>query len=129
MMSATLGGFAPETPADRWAQREAIEALVTMLGPMMPHLAEEIWQGLGHGGMLADAPWPQADPALLKEDTVTIAVQVKGKLRDTMLVPRDSSDDAVREAALGLDKIQKALAGSEVRKVIVVQNRIVNIVV
>ena len=128
-LTNTIGAFSAENADDRWAVREAIEALVTMLGPMMPHLAEEAWRRLGHDSMLANAPWPQAEPDLLREDTVTIAVQVRGKLRDTMEVRRDLAEESVRETALGLDKIKRAIGDSTIRKVIVVPNRVVNIVV
>ena len=82
--------------------REAIEIAVRLLGPMMPHLGEELWQALGHGRLLADEPWPKADPALAREETVTLAVQVNGKLRGTVDLPRDVEDDAARAAALAL---------------------------
>ena len=112
-----------------WALREAIETLVIMIGPMMPHLAEEAWQALGHSGLLADAPWPVLDPGLLVEDTITIAVQLNGKIRATLEIARDQSEADVREAALALDKIKTAVADKAVRRVIVVPNRIVNVVV
>ncbi|MDP6874832.1 MAG: leucine--tRNA ligase, partial [Alphaproteobacteria bacterium] len=114
---------------ERWAQREAIEALVIMIGPMMPHLAEEAWQALGQTGLLADAAWPKADAGLLVEDSITIAVQLNGKMRATLEIERDQSEDTVREAALALDKVKSAVADKAVRRVIVVPNRIVNIVV
>jgi len=128
-LANAVGSFKPEMADDGWARREAIEALVQMIAPMMPHLAEELWQRLGHERMLTDVAWPEADPALLVEDHVTIAVQVKGKLRATLELARDADEETVRESALGLNNIQKAIAGKEIRKVIVVPNRIVNIVV
>ena len=94
---------------------------------MMPHLAEEAWQALGHSGLLADAPWPKVDPGLLVEDTITIAVQLNGKIRATLKIARDQPEDDVRKAALALDKIQLAVANKAVRRVIVVPNRIVNV--
>ena len=114
---------------DLWALREAIEALVVMLNPMVPHLAEELWARLGHHGLLTEQAWPAADPALLVDDKVTIAIQVNGKLRATIDAARDADKDAVEAAALADDKIQKVLDGNAPRKVIVVPNRIVNIVV
>ena len=113
---------------ERWAQREAIETLVLMIGPMMPHLAEEAWQALGLDGLLADAPWPKADPALLVEASITIAVQLNGKMRATLDIEPDQSEDTVREAALALEKVKSAIGDKAVRRVIVVPNRIVNIV-
>ncbi|MBT4688629.1 MAG: leucine--tRNA ligase, partial [Rhodospirillaceae bacterium] len=118
-----------ETNGERWAQREAIEALVVMIGPMMPHLAEEGWHILGQSGLLADAAWPLADPALLVEDTITIAVQLNGKMRATLEIARDQPEDDVRVAALALEKMVAAVADKPVRRVIVVPNRIVNVVV
>jgi leucyl-tRNA synthetase len=112
-----------------WAQREAIETLVVMINPMMPHLAEEAWQTLGHEGLVADAPWPRADPALLVEDTITIAVQLNGKIRATLDIARDQPEEEVRAAALALEKIARAVGEKTVRRVIVVPNRIVNVVV
>ena len=118
-----------ETNGERCAQREAIEALVIMIGPMMPHLAEEGWHLLGQSGLLADAAWPLADPALLVEDTITIAVQLNGKMRATLEIARDQPEDDVRAAALALEKMVAAVADKPVRRVIVVPNRIVNVVV
>ncbi|MEX1147756.1 MAG: leucine--tRNA ligase, partial [Sphingomonadales bacterium] len=126
----TLGSFrAPDAAGAGWALREAAEAFTLLIGPMMPHLAEELWHGLGHAELAADSPWPVADAALVQDDTVTIAVQVRGKLRDTLTMPRDADRDAVEAAALALDRIQRAIEGQTVRKVIVVPNRIVNVVV
>jgi len=112
-----------------WAVREAAEALTLLIGPMMPHLAEELWQRLGHDRLVADSPWPKADPALCQDDTVTIAVQVQGKLRETLELPKDTDRAEVEARALALDKVQRAIDGRPVRKVIVVPNRIVNVVV
>ena len=123
------GGSDGGAADQRWAQREAIESLVVMIGPMMPHLAEEAWQALGQSGLLADAPWPIVDASLLFEDTVTIAVQLNGKVRATLEIQRGLSEGEVREAALALDKIRTAVADKAIRRVIVVPNRIVNVVV
>ena len=112
-----------------WAIREALERLVLAIAPMMPHLAEEAWQLLGHEGLVVDAAWPVADPALLVKDSVTIAVQVNGKRRDELTIARDADNTAVERAALALEKVEKAIDGKAVRKVIVVPGKIVNIVV
>ncbi len=115
--------------ADGPALREAFETLVRLVGPMMPHLAEELWRRLGHNGLLVDQPWPEADPALTIEDSVTLAVQVNGKLRGTIDLPRDAAEAEVERSALAEPAVQRAMAGKRVRKVIVVKNRIVNVVV
>jgi len=128
-LSNALGGAAPQDDSERWALREGIEALVTMLAPMMPHLAEELWQQLGYETLLAEQPWPKADPALLVDDSVTIAIQVNGKLRAKVTMPRDADEAALRQVAVEQDNVQRALGEKEPRKVIVVPNRIVNIVV
>jgi len=98
------------------------------LGPMMPHLAEEMWETLGGAGLLAEQPWPLADPELAREEQVTIAVQVNGKLRGTLEFPRDMESGAVEYAALQLPQVARWLDGRPPRKVIVVPNRIVSIV-
>ena len=111
-----------------WALREAAELLVQMIGPMMPHLAEECWARLGYHTILADQPWPTPEPALLVDDTVTIAVQVNGKRRDELTISRTASPAEVEAAALELDSVVRALEGRPVKKVIVVPQRIVNVV-
>jgi leucyl-tRNA synthetase len=95
---------------------------------MMPHLAEEMWETLGGAGLLAEQPWPVADPELTRDEQVTIAVQVNGKLRGTLDVARDLDKAAVENAALALPQVLRWLEGQPPRKVIVVPNRIVNIV-
>jgi leucyl-tRNA synthetase len=114
--------------ANAEARREAMETLVLLIGPMMPHLAETCWKDLGKGLMLAAARWPSADPRLVASDTVTIAVQVNGKRRGEIEIAKESGEDAVRESALALDAVQRALQGKPPRRVIVVPGRIVNVV-
>ena len=106
----------------------AIRALLLLVSPMMPHLAEEAWAAAGGEGLVASASWPEVDPALLIDDEVTVAVQVKGKLRDTLTVPKGTSREDLEALALASDKVQRALDGAEVRKVIVVPDRLVNLV-
>ena len=107
---------------------EAVRALVKLTAPMAPHLAEECWAAIGGEGLVADAPWPKHDPALLVDDQVTLAVQINGKLRDTLTAPRGLDRDAAEALALASDKVQRQLAGAAPRKVIVVPDRLVNIV-
>ncbi len=109
------------------SRSEAIRALLLLIAPMMPHLAEEAWQVFGEG-LVADAAWPQVDEALLVEDEITIAVQVKGKLRDTLTVAKGTSKEDLEALALASEKVQRALDGAEIRKVIVVPDRLVNLV-
>ena len=117
------------TPGCAWALREAFEALTRLIGPMMPHLAEELWRRLGHDQVLVETPWPVADGRLTIDDSVTIAIQVNGKLRATIELPRDAAQSVAESAALAEDAVQRALAGKLPRKVIIVPNRIVNVVV
>jgi len=109
-------------------RHDAVRALVLLASPAAPHLAEEAWAVLGESGMIADAAWPTFDPALLVEDQITLAVQVNGKLRDTLNAPRGLDRAAAEALALGSDKVQRQLGGAAPRKVIVVPDRLVNIV-
>ncbi|HZT51186.1 MAG TPA: leucine--tRNA ligase [Stellaceae bacterium] len=128
-LTNAIEAIEPEGEGAGAVLREALEAAVRLLGPMMPHLGEELWQALGHTRLLADEPWPKADPALAREETVTVAVQVNGKLRGTVDLPRDSSEGAARDAALALPAVQRLLEGRAPRKIIIVPNRIANVVV
>jgi leucyl-tRNA synthetase len=109
-------------------RREALEALVLLTGPMMPHLAETCWNSLGHSDLVVDTPWPKADPALVHSDMVTIAVQVNGKRRGEITVARTAEQTSIEAAALALDGVVRALDGKPPRRVIVVPERIVNVV-
>jgi leucyl-tRNA synthetase len=113
----------------RWALREALEIFVRLIGPMTPHLAEEMWQALGHTSLLADAAWPLPEDALLVDDTVTVAVQLNGKLRGTIALPKDAPKEAAETAALAQPDLVRGLEGRTPKRVIVVPNRIVNVVV
>ena len=107
---------------------DAIRSLLLLVAPGAPHLAEEAWAARGEQSMIVDAAWPSFDPALLIDDEVTIAVQVNGKLRETMTLPRGISREDAEARALALPKVQSQLAGGSPRKVIVVPDRLVNIV-
>jgi leucyl-tRNA synthetase len=107
---------------------EAIRTLLLLIAPGAPHLAEEAWAARGEAGMIVDMPWPAFDPAMMIDDEVTIAVQVNGKLRETMTAPRGTSREDAEALALALPKIRSHLAGGAPRKVIVVPDRLVNIV-
>jgi leucyl-tRNA synthetase len=111
--------------ADRHA---AIDTLLVLIAPMAPHLAEEAWAARGNTAMIVDAGWPIADPSMLIDDQVTLAVQVNGKLRDTVSVPRGLDRAAVEALALASGNVQRQLAGAAPRKIIVVPDRLVNIV-
>jgi leucyl-tRNA synthetase len=115
--------------ASAWLRREGFETTVQLIGPMMPHLAEELWRQLGHETLLTEIPWPRADHSLLVEETITIGVQVNGKLRGTVDMPRDTDRETAETLALTLDGVRRAMAGKPPRKVIVVPNKIVNVVV
>jgi leucyl-tRNA synthetase len=118
------------TPAPdlAWAVKEAALILVQLISPMMPHLAEECWQVLGQQGLVSEADWPQIERDLLVEDTVTLVVQVNGKKRGDVTVPRAAQNPEIEGAVLALDAVKTALGGKPVRKVIVVPMRIVNVV-
>ena len=110
------------------AFRFGVLTIAQLINPLMPHVAEEIWESLGQDTILAKAPWPDFDSSMIAEETVTIAVQVNGKLRGTITVAADTDKDACEEAALSIAAVQKQLDGKTPRKVIVVPNKIVNIV-
>jgi leucyl-tRNA synthetase len=112
-----------------FALREAFEALAKLIGPMMPHLAEEIWQALGHGDLIAQGSWPQADSELVREKSITIAVQVSGKLRATVQSAPGLDVATLREMALANENVRRAIGDRPVRKVIVIPDKVVNVVV
>ncbi|HRQ81547.1 MAG TPA: leucine--tRNA ligase [Azospirillaceae bacterium] len=128
-LSNALADFKPADDADLWALREGFEAVVRLVSPMMPHLAEELWSQLGHGTLLTESAWPEADAGLARDDEATVAVQVNGKLRATILLPRDADQATAQEIALAEPNVVKAMEGKPARKVIVIPNRVVNVVV
>jgi leucyl-tRNA synthetase len=110
------------------ARADAVEKLLLLVAPMAPHLAEEAWLSLGHAGAIADAAWPEVNASMLVEQEVTIAVQVNGKLRDTLTVPKGSPSADLEEMAMASEKVVRILDGKPPRKVIVVPDRLVNLV-
>lgn len=127
-LSNAISSFKANSPSDAWVLREALELLVQCMNPMMPHLAEELWTQLGHKEILAESSWPVAEKSLLVEDSVTIGVQVNGKVRATITLPKDADKQAAEDMALSEPNVKKALDGMTIRKVIVVPGRIVNVV-
>jgi leucyl-tRNA synthetase len=121
--------FSREVVRDKALPREAAEVFILLLSPFAPHLAEELWQWLGHAQSLAAEPWPIADTALLEESTLTLAVQVNGKRRDEIEVPADADEETIRRAALESPVVAHKLDGREPKRIIVVPGRLVNIVV
>jgi leucyl-tRNA synthetase len=126
---AKLMVFARDIAKDAPLPRDAGEAFLEMLAPFAPHLAEELWQRLGHADSVALATWPEADASLLIEDTVTLVVQVNGRRRSEVRVARDADEATVRAAVLADETTQRSLAGKEPRKWVVVPGRLVNVVV
>ena len=108
--------------------REAADILVQLFHPMMPHLAEECWAALGHKELVAQQAWPKLEADLLVEDSITLPVQVNGKKRADVTVPRDAGKSDIEAAVLALDAVKKALEGKPPKKVIIVPQRIVNVV-
>ncbi|WP_170378284.1 leucine--tRNA ligase [Ruegeria atlantica] len=111
------------------AQKQAIKTLAQLMSPMTPHIAEDIWAHQGGEGLVAVAPWPVADQAMLVDDTVTLPIQINGKRRAEISVAKDMAKDEVEKIALSIEAVQKALDGNAPKKVIVVPGRIVNVVV
>jgi leucyl-tRNA synthetase len=127
-LAEVLGRDGKPAPDLAWAVQEASVILVQLFAPMMPHLAEECWQVLGQSGLISEADWPQIERDLLVEDTVTLVVQVNGKKRGDVTVPRGAQNPEIEAAVLALDAVKLVLGGKPVRKVIVVPMRIVNVV-
>ncbi|MGB3165411.1 MAG: leucine--tRNA ligase [Alteraurantiacibacter sp.] len=119
---------AAEKAAPSVSRNHAIRSLLLMAAPMMPHLAEEGWHRLGNEGLVAEAAWPEVDESLLVEDEVTIAIQHMGKLRDTLTAPKGAAKEDLEALALASPNVQRSIDGAAIRKVIVVPDRLVNIV-
>ncbi|MDV4169904.1 leucine--tRNA ligase [Rhodovulum sp. FJ3] len=129
---AKLYGFSnvvQKSKAGRAARREAMLVLAQLMSPMTPHLAEAIWELLGGEGLIANAPWPKADPAKLVDDTITMPIQINGKRRGEIEVAKDLPKEEVEKLALAHDAVLKALDGGAPKKLIVVPGRIINVVI
>ncbi len=125
----SINRFEDNSDAGRSVRHEALEAVVLLLSPMVPHISHALWAALGHKTALIDVPWPSVDESALAEDLVEIVVQVNGKLRARISIAVDTDDDAVAAAALADENVQRYVDGKEIRKTIVVPDRLVNIVV
>ena len=119
----------PEETPEPWIVKEAVEAIILLLAPMIPHLAEELWQITDHSSPLSVTPWPSYDPEVAKDDEITLVIQVNGKVRSRLLIALNTPEDEIKEQALQDEKVQKFIADKNIRKVIVVPNRLINIVV
>jgi leucyl-tRNA synthetase len=120
--------FDDDSDQGRAVRHEAIEAIVMMLSPIVPHVTQRLWNELGHDGLLADVSWPVCDEAALVRDEIELVVQVNGKLRSKINVAANADNDTIEKAALADDRIISNIEGKNVRKVIVVPGRLVNIV-
>jgi leucyl-tRNA synthetase len=122
--------FTSDSAAPKAFRADVQRKLILLLNPFAPYLAAELWSTLGEdANALLRHPWPQADPVLAKEDEVEIVVQFNGKVRSRLMVAHDADDQSVREAALGDEKVKEALDGKQIVKVIVVKNKLVNVVI
>jgi leucyl-tRNA synthetase len=124
-MMVLVNELTPANPRPKWC----VEQLVLLLSPFAPHLAEELWQRLGHANTLAYEPWPKFDAAELVEATVTLPVSINGKLKEKLEVPRGADQATVEKMVLANERVQRSLAGKPIRKVIYVEGRMVNLVV
>jgi leucyl-tRNA synthetase len=115
-------------PHETGVIRKAVEYLLVMLSPFVPHIADELWETMGQQGMLFTHPWPEHDAKLAEDVDVTIAIQVNGKLRATIDVPKDAEPSVVENMALKDTNVKRFIEGSSIRKVIYVPNKIINII-
>ncbi len=128
-LSNAISSCAADTPAQNWARRFGVEILARLLAPIAPHIAEEMWHQLGHSELLANKAWPEADATWLTTESIAMPVQINGKLRATLTIAPDSDPERIKAEALKLDGIQKHLGTDTPKKIIVVPNRIVNLVI
>ena len=127
--SNTIGDLDDSSTEGAWLKREGYRTIIQLLGPVTPHIAEELWHKFGHDTLLVDSPWPTFDNALLVDDIVTIAVQVNGKLRGTIEVPRDNDQKRTETEALAVENVKRAIDGKTLRKVVIIPNKVVNVVI
>jgi leucyl-tRNA synthetase len=128
-LNNAIGACDENTAAQNWARRFAAETLTRLLAPIAPHIAEEMWHQLGHDSLLSSSPWPEYDEKWLTVATIDMPVQVNGKLRGTLVIAPDSDSEDIKAKALAIESVQKHMDGKTPKKVIVVPNRIVNVVV
>jgi leucyl-tRNA synthetase len=128
-LTNTLEALKSDKKGANWVMRFGLETLVCLIAPMTPHIAEEAWSILGYKTLLTETPWPEADSSLLIDDMLTIGVQVNGKMRGTLELPNNCERDIAEQQALQLPNVIIAMTGKPARKVIVVPNRIINIVI
>ena len=128
-LTNAISDMKPADDGEKWAWRSSFETLVRLLSPIAPHLAEEMWHNLGHSELLATYEWPKADAAFLTDNKITLAVQVQGKLRGTIEVPADYDEEEAKKAALALGPVKAQIGDKPVRKIIVVKNKIINVVI
>ena len=124
-----IEGFDENEKGGHWVLRQGYETIVCLIGPMMPHIAEELWQKLGHDVMLAETPWPVANKKLLVEDNATIAVQVNGKLRGTLEIKKGCQNKEIEFKALSLPRVSREIEEKNIKKIIIIPDRIINIVI
>ena len=124
----TLTDLKGREPTERWVRREGLEVMVQLIGPMMPHLAEELWQQLGNKTPLFETRWPQPEEALMVQETVTIAVQIRGKFKATIELAHDVDQETAEATALAVPAVAAALEGKTVNRIIYVANKIINVV-
>jgi leucyl-tRNA synthetase len=124
-----IATFQAADPSEAWAKRESVEVLIKLIGPMMPHLAEEMWQQMGFEPTITRESWPKPDLDILSSETVTIAIQVNGKLRTTLTLPAGLAPDIAEEKALADPTIKSYIGDRKIRKIIVVPDRVINVVI
>ena len=124
-----LGKFDDDSADGYAVRKEALEAIVKMLSPIVPHICEVLWEGLGHGDPIANEAWPSVDESALRQNTLTLVVQVNGKLRGKIDVAAQASREHIESAALADRNVQRFIEGKAIKKVVVVPGKLVNVVV